>query len=417
MAAIDGKYLSKEGLTYLWSQLKLKFATAAQGTKADTAVQTITVNNVARTKTNGTVNLLAYNTSGLGTTIPENADLNSSTYMTPGTYTCSSITVANSLKNTPLKGTAFRLEVKCLNNTNRVRQEFYLLSQSSGYYVRTYMADAWQAWTFWQPWDSVVTDQERQDSVITWSVNQGAKNPIRFDAIGTSASNSAPSYLYRGVRFTANQDGTILINRETDNTNNSIVYLYYRGSAMYIDDYCDGAHIFTAGVDVPTSNVYVMAGKLASGNSKMLQENEVITDRGSYTGIWVGIWISASYSPSNLILKPMIRPSIIEDATFEPYSPTTRELYENQIGLPIADGTDISELHNGKYFKDSNAGSLVNLPSDYSYSTAIIEVSSTIPTKRRVVLYPSTDASVCYVRTETSSGYGSWYKFQGTVVS
>lgn len=417
MAAIDEKYLSKEGLTYLWSQLKLKFATAAQGIKADTAVQTITVNNVARTKTNGTVNLLAYNTSGLGTTIPEDADLNSSTYMTPGTYTCGSISVANSLKNTPLKGTAFRLEVKYLNNTNRVRQEFYLLSQSSGYYVRTYMADAWQAWTFWQPWDSVVTDQERQDSVITWSANQGAKNPIRFDTIGTSASNSTPSYLYRGVRFTVNQDGTILINRETDNTSNSIVYLYYRGSAMYIDDYCDGAHIFTAGVDIPTTNMYVMAGKLASGSSKMLQENEVITDRGSYTGIWVGIWISASYSPSNLILKPMIRPSIIEDATFEPYSPTPRELYENQIGLPIADGTDISALHSGKYFKDSNASSLVNLPSDYSYSTAIIEVSSTIPTKRRIVLYPSTDAGVCYVRTETSSGYGSWYKFQGTVVS
>ena len=62
MSVIDGKYLSIEGLSHLWSELKQKFATAAQGTKADTAVQTIKINNVEQTKTNGTVNLPDYYT-------------------------------------------------------------------------------------------------------------------------------------------------------------------------------------------------------------------------------------------------------------------------------------------------------------------------------------------------------------------
>ena len=62
MSVIDGKYLSIEGLSHLWTELKKKFATAAQGTKADTAVQTIKINNVEQTKTDGTVNLPDYYT-------------------------------------------------------------------------------------------------------------------------------------------------------------------------------------------------------------------------------------------------------------------------------------------------------------------------------------------------------------------
>lgn len=63
MSVIDGSYLSLEGLTYLWSKLKQKFATASQGAKADSAVQTIKIGNTEQTKTSGIVTLDTYSKS------------------------------------------------------------------------------------------------------------------------------------------------------------------------------------------------------------------------------------------------------------------------------------------------------------------------------------------------------------------
>lgn len=127
MSVIDGSYLSLDGLTYLWSKLKQKFATASQGEKADTAVQTIKIGNTEQTKTNGVVTLAIDQipTSGsdnvvrsggivnwvYGTTpntISSNDDLND--YHTPGTYRASTAAIAGTLLNCPTSS-GFRLEV------------------------------------------------------------------------------------------------------------------------------------------------------------------------------------------------------------------------------------------------------------------------------------------------------------------
>lgn len=81
---------------------------------------------------------------GTGTAIASGTDLNNLT--TAGLYTCQTITIANTLSNTPITGSAFRLEVKYLNNNTRIRQECYILSDTSMYYARTYTSTGWKPW-------------------------------------------------------------------------------------------------------------------------------------------------------------------------------------------------------------------------------------------------------------------------------
>jgi hypothetical protein len=81
---------------------------------------------------------------GIGNAIESGTDLDD--LKTAGVYTCVSVTVANTLSNTPITGSAFRLEVKYLNNSTRIRQECYILSDLSIYYARTYTSTGWKQW-------------------------------------------------------------------------------------------------------------------------------------------------------------------------------------------------------------------------------------------------------------------------------
>jgi hypothetical protein len=81
---------------------------------------------------------------GIGTAIESGTDLNNLT--TAGVYTCPTVTVANTLTNAPITGSAFRLEVKYLNSSTRIRQECYILSDTSTYYARTYTSTGWKPW-------------------------------------------------------------------------------------------------------------------------------------------------------------------------------------------------------------------------------------------------------------------------------
>ena len=81
---------------------------------------------------------------GVGTAIESGTDLNNLT--TAGLYTCATVTIANTLTNAPITGSAFRLEVKYLNNSTRLRQECYILSDTSTYYARTYTSTGWKPW-------------------------------------------------------------------------------------------------------------------------------------------------------------------------------------------------------------------------------------------------------------------------------
>lgn len=105
---------------------------------------------------------------GVGTTIASGTDINDLT--TAGVYTCPTVTIANTLTNMPVSGSAFRLEVKYLNNSNRIRQEFYLLSELSTYYARTYTSSGWKSWYMFSGTQVVPPDTQSTNAQIM-SVN------------------------------------------------------------------------------------------------------------------------------------------------------------------------------------------------------------------------------------------------------
>lgn len=490
MAAIDGKYLSKEGLTYLWSKLKAILSGKLEPSDV----------------------------FGLGASIPNDSDLDE--YTTIGVFYRNS-TSHSSVHSVPLDGYAFKLKVEYVNSSSRLRQTFIPLSASADSYVRIRNSSGWQPWrvfksiegilecgpnlvssalnpldihsvttcgryailssdteymtnlpisgtggeliveqsqgstrirqTFyptgapevfyvsllyagkpggtgsdapvWSPWRKYDSDL---DDWVVWNINTGTKNVLRVDSVGGSASNAARTYLTQGVRFTVNRDGTITVNREEAKSSNAIVYLYYRGSAYHADEYCNTGFRFTSGVETSASTVYFSFARLSSGSTQRMTENQIIPDKGSYSDIWISVTVNSSYSPSNLVLKPMIRPAIDTDTTFVGYTPTNRELNDNfgAIGTQLLSGDDVFQLAPGRYWTDSSAvlGSLLNMPTDYSFPTAVLDVveatrgAGTTNIRRRITLYSLT-ASAFYVASETSSGYGSWYKFQGAVVS
>lgn len=507
MSNVNGSFLDKNGLTYLWSQLKLKFATAAQGTKADTAVQTIKINNTAQTKTDGMVNLPAYPTK-------------------------SSLGLGN------------------VDNTSDANKP-----------IST----------------AVANDQTRQDNVIAYNAECGVKNAFRFDKVGVSAGAAERSVTRYGVKFTVNNDGSLTVDRQSANSNNSTIYFYVDGAAFHADKFCNGSFRFTSGIETSTSTMYFSFGKLDSGSAMAMTENQVIPSRRSNADIWVSLTVKSSYSPSNVVLRPMIRPEC-SDATFAKNIMTNAELSEQKIdllgafglgieitadnsdfdtfktpgryfigssvaashdtnncptnkynlqtsstapsdwstdyykfyytkddstgvytilpqqssaptyepnvyykriayggeliveyvqntsrvrqtyyvnntagdagyyytrmyvsgntwsnwyringigaiGVWLASGVDIKSLGPGLYYRDGTATTLVGLPSDWAFSTIVIQVECTIlSTRKRITIYPGSGtlnplADCFYIATQNSTGWSPWIKFQGTAVT
>lgn len=82
---------------------------------------------------------------GLGTTIPDNADIDADPYLTPGVYTRTS-NQNSGIHGIPVNGYAFKLIVEYINSNIRRRQIFIPLSATAEYYIRIYNSSGWQAW-------------------------------------------------------------------------------------------------------------------------------------------------------------------------------------------------------------------------------------------------------------------------------
>lgn len=92
------------------------------------------------------------------------------------------------------------------------------------------------------------------------------------------------------------------------------------------------------------------------------------------------------------------------------------------VGTSIPDNSDLFTLPIGRYYKTSHVSStyVANLPSDLTSSAIVVEVLNTVGVARRMIrLYQATqgDFATWYQAIETSSGYGSWYKYTGTAVT
>ena len=98
--------------------------------------------------TNGFTPWYNINEWGLARGIASGSDLNN--YMTPGAYYCGGAT-SSTLSNNPETGSAIKLEVEYLNNTNRLIQT--LTPATNGafkFYKRQYTSSGWQSWYLFQ---------------------------------------------------------------------------------------------------------------------------------------------------------------------------------------------------------------------------------------------------------------------------
>lgn len=266
--SLNGKFLDKDHLSYFWSQLKLKFATAAQGSKADTAVQTIKINGTTQTKTNGVVNLPAY-----PTTLP--ASNTTSTYSPSGT--------------SPVNGVAVNAALGTLDE---------IISQHT--------------------------------AAMAKSVNEGSKNKLKISTVMASSNNYGTSIVTNGVRFTVNSDGSVTVNRESANSSPAYVYLSLdSGAAITIDDFCTGEYVLSGCPSGGSANTYRMYAAKSTYSAYDVGSGVVLPST-SITGILLLISIHSSYDAQNLVFRPMIckQEDWAISHSFVPYCPTLYELYQ-----------------------------------------------------------------------------------------
>ncbi|MBO7452125.1 MAG: hypothetical protein J6U54_17490 [Clostridiales bacterium] len=130
MSNVNGSFLDKNGLTYLWGKLK-----ALIGAKAS-------VDDIY----------------GLGLTIPANADLNS--YTTPGVYNSLDGTkVTNTLSNCPITTYGFRLEVvSTISDSSYAKQILIPNDDTGSHYVRRKRSSDWSAWKVFHDSEGTAVD-------------------------------------------------------------------------------------------------------------------------------------------------------------------------------------------------------------------------------------------------------------------
>ena len=131
-------------------------------------------------------------------------------------------------------------------------------------------------------------------------------------------NNSLVSKTRNGVTITVNADGTISLNGTCSSWFFEQIYLW-NGSEQLCPP---GDYIISGGI----SNVYISI--YLDNNTKVVDYTQIVSDvrftvPQGRTIKSVRFEISANYSFSNAVMHLMIRPAIISDSVYEPYSGTT----------------------------------------------------------------------------------------------
>lgn len=202
----------------------------------------------------------------------------------------------------------------------------------------------------------------------------------------------------------------------------------------------NGAYVISSGIElIIPENSYILSVGAEAGNTKIAlslrikgttqyvdlyyAESRIIPE-GTYDRAHIYLYADTVY---DTYIYPMIRNSVIRNATFEPYAPTNRELYGTKLsaedvwgyGQLIPDNADLNNYTTGgKYYGGNSAGnSVLNLPVANGTFSFTLEVKKATPsmTYQYLRVCRLADDPYIYFRRRYNS-WGSWYRFAGETV-
>lgn len=357
------KYVRYETSSGTWANWKKvegdlsTFATASQGTKADSAIQGVKVNNASLSPdSNKVVNITVPTTAADVSALPDTTKyaaalsltINPSTFVMTGQLkdqngnnlgTAQTIdlplesVVVNGSYNSQTKKVILTLQSGStiefsvadlvaglqteLSSTNKLNPTFINYDSTH----RAVSDDEKTAWNGKQSaLDSTqlaavnsgidstkVAQIETNKNNILFVANQGRKNVLKFDSVGGGVRN--------GITYTVNNDGTIRANGTAIDT--SYVYLMFDSSTVDAKEYTNGQFVLSGCPSGGGSNTYSIYA--AKGSYAVFDYgNGVILTPTTETQAFIVIRVEKNQTV-DIAFKPMIR-LVGTDSTFEPYS-------------------------------------------------------------------------------------------------
>ena len=174
--------------------------------------------------------------------------------------------------------------------------------------------------------DKVSKISTNEDALIEL-VDSGAKNVLKFDGLSVTASP-------QGVNFTLNADGTVTIKRVSAGTSNATSVLQLNGSDLYIDDYCNGNYQISGCPVGGGQGSYELGVISGTYDVRDYGEGAILPDKGGNTNIYLRILARKDFD-GEVTFKPMICSKAAWDIshTYQPYRPSYQELYERVVAL------------------------------------------------------------------------------------
>lgn len=289
----------------------------------------------------GANNITGYNNRQGWTTLTSGQNLN--TVTAPGVYSANTNAIATSLNGTPF-AYSFKLVVELFqsNTGNYILQT--ATQTATGEVKRRLTLDNGTSWT---DWASVPTRSE-----VNAIANIGAKNQL---------PNIVKTTTIKGVTITRNDDGTLTLNGTASET----FYLHIPTTGDYYASFPNGTYVLVAGEDIGDrsknqSGIYLGCN---NGSTSYYAKN----DNGGKTGAFavtqniIKVWLVVPKDTvaTDFIVKPMIKPSKINDDTYVPYGMSNAELTEKMIVQALSGYTVHESISNPGSISANKQGSMV----------------------------------------------------------
>lgn len=445
MAVIDGKWLSKEGLTYFWSKIKAIFTKQTE----TNVVANLGAKNIADFNFGGIVQnvnvkpgtIVCAESNGTFSFSGTSADKNYAAYvlkqflLRAGTYIISGVSGGSNATYWMRIGTG--TGDTGLFNLYNAEKEFDLVSDTlitvqiviyanqtvSNLVFKPMIRRAEITDDSFQPYAktnrelTVVGDEDR--AALINQVDSGAKNLVNLNT-------SFTTHTHKGITYTNNGDGTINV-AGTSNAADSYATLYDRNENNLF-----GVPIGETVVIKSTSNtvsINLIYKKQGGGYGLTVRGYKDTPATFTVPTDFVGFLLRIAVPNNGITVNENVG-AIICTATdyaispeYVPYVPTNRELYETRFASKtiLPNNVDLNNIKTGGIYNgvNSTGNSAVHMPvatGSFNFVLTVIEANEFI-----IQIFKQLNSAGdpnLYIRRFYiyNSDWDSWYQFTGTQV-